>query len=160
MSVIERSTAKALPDSTPDRAAVGRRPAQHRTRSPRRWPGLALVGCGVAVLAWAFVLCHALPSTAPVVHWSAAWTGLDVMEALGFVATGILAARGDLRRALPAAATSTLLLVDSWFDLVTAGTGSGFAVALAMACCAELPLAVVCAFVAWRTFRVPTSRSA
>lgn len=158
--VIERSTAKALPDSTRERAVAGKQPAQHRRRSPCRWPESALIGCGVAVLAWAFVLCTTLPSTATAVHWSAAWAGLDAMEALGFIATGVLAARGDPRRALPAAATSMLLLVDSWFDPVTAGPGSDFAVALAMACFAELPLAVVCALVAWRALRVPTPQPA
>ncbi|WP_441249609.1 hypothetical protein [Kitasatospora sp. McL0602] len=156
MSVIDRSAAKTQSDSSHDSAATGRQPAQHRRRSPCRWPELALIGCGVAVLAWAFVLCIALPSTATAAHWSAAWAGLDVMEALGFIATGVLAARGDLRRVLSAAATSMLLLVDSWFDLMTAGPGRDFAGALAMACFGELPLAVVCAVVAWRPLRVPT----
>ncbi|MFJ5921273.1 hypothetical protein ACIQF6_01570 [Kitasatospora sp. NPDC092948] len=137
-------------------AVAGRQSARNRRRFPCRWPELALIGCGVAVLAWAFVLFVALPSTTTAAHWSAAWAGLDVMEALGFIATGVLAARGDLRRVLSAAATSVLLLVDSWFDLMTAGPGRDFAVALAMACFGELPLAVVCAVVAWRSLRVPT----
>lgn len=143
-------------ESTRERAAANKQAAQHRRLRPCRWPELALIGCGVAVLAWAFILCTTLPSTATAVHWSAAWAGLDAMEALGLIATGVLAARGDLRRALPAAATSMLLLVDAWFDQMTAGPGSDFAVALAMACFAELPLAVVCALVAWRALRAPT----
>ena len=84
-------------------------------------------------------------------HWSAAWVGLDVMEAIGLAVTGWLVRRGDPRRCLAAAATAMLLVVDAWFDISTAG--SGLTEAVAMATCAELPMAALCSVVAYRAVR-------
>jgi hypothetical protein len=41
-----------------------------------------------------------------------------------------------------------LLLADAWFDISTAG--SGLTQAVAMAACAELPMAALCSVVAYR----------
>jgi hypothetical protein len=74
----------------------------------------------------------------------------DALEALGLIATGLLAARGDRRHALAAAATATLLAVDTWFDTTTAAPGGDLATAVAMALGAELPLAALCGRLALR----------
>ncbi|MEV0663814.1 hypothetical protein ACIBI3_21555 [Actinomadura luteofluorescens] len=58
------------------------------------------------------MLATGLPATATAAHLPVAWVGLDALEALGLIATGLLAARGDRRHALAAAATATLLAVD------------------------------------------------
>jgi hypothetical protein len=97
---------------------------------------------------WLTYLAIALPARASVTHWSAAWVGLDIMEAVGLAATGWLVRRGDPRRCLAAAATAMLLLADAWFDISTAG--SGLTQAVAMAACAELPMAALCSVVAYR----------
>ncbi|MEU8870589.1 hypothetical protein AB0D24_05375 [Streptomyces javensis] len=70
--------------------------------------------------------------------------GLDALEALGPLSTAALRRRGDGRHRLTAAATGALLVVDAWFDTVTAASGGELAAAVAMALCAELPLAAVC----------------
>ena len=44
-----------------------------------------------------------------------------------------------------------LLVVDAWFDISTAG--SGLTEAVAMAACAELPMAALCSVVAYRAVR-------
>ncbi|MGY4928261.1 hypothetical protein [Streptomyces sp. 900105755] len=118
-------------------------------RGTRRAGGL-LVACGLALLPWLYVLATGLPATATAAHWPVAWVGLDALEALGLIATGLLAARGDRRHALTAAATATLLAVDAWFDTTTAAPGGDFATAVAMALGAELPLAVLCGRLALR----------
>ena len=110
-----------------------------------------LIGCGSVVFGWAFVLCVTLPARTTAQHWSAVWAGLDAMEALGFVATGVLLLRRGRHRCTAAAATSALLVVDVWFDTMTAAPGAGLALALLMAGGLELPLAGVCAAIAWRT---------
>lgn len=79
------------------------------------------------------------------------WVGLDALEAFGLIATGGLALRGDHRRG--PVAPATLLVVDAWFDSMTAATHRGLVSALAMAGCAELPLAAVCAAMAVRATR-------
>ncbi|MBY8882047.1 hypothetical protein K7862_31085 [Streptomyces sp. PLK6-54] len=118
-------------------------------RGMRRAGGL-LVGCGLGLLPWLYVLATGLPATATAAHWPVAWVGLDALEALGLIATGLLAARGDRRHALAAAATATLLAVDAWFDTTTAAPGGDFATAVVMALGAELPLAALCGRLALR----------
>ncbi|SNX65876.1 hypothetical protein SAMN06272735_7718 [Streptomyces sp. TLI_55] len=127
------------------------RPARGMRRA-----GWLLVVCGLALLPWLYVLATGLPATATAAHWPLAWVGLDALEALGLIATGLLAARGDRRLALAAAATATLLVVDAWFDTTTAAPGGDFATAVALALGAELPLAALCGRLALRTL----SRSA
>ncbi|MEV7127584.1 hypothetical protein [Streptomyces sp. NPDC093260] len=127
------------------------RPARGMRRA-----GWLLVACGLALLPWLCVLATGLPATATAEHWPVAWVGLDALEALGLITTGLLAARGDRRHALTAAATATLLGVDAWFDTTTAAPGGDFATAVAMALGAELPLAALCGRLALRTL----SRSA
>ncbi|MFJ6382536.1 hypothetical protein ACIQI7_21340 [Kitasatospora sp. NPDC092039] len=126
-----------------------------RRRRPDRLPGrrrgLVLAGCGVALLPWLVVLATSLPTTFRAAHWSAAWVGLDALEAVGLITTGLLAARGDRRPAAAAAATAALLTVDAWFDTMTAAGGSELRSALVMALSAELPLAAVCVRLAVRT---------
>jgi len=122
-----------------------------RRRWPGRLPGLALLASGAGMVPWLTYLAITLPARTSVPHWSAAWVGLDVMEAIGLAATGWLVRRGDPRRCLAAAATAMLLVVDAWFDISTAG--SGLTEAVTMAACAELPMAVLCSVVACRAVR-------
>jgi hypothetical protein len=125
-----------------------------RARGVRR-AGWLLVACGLGLLPWLYVLASGLPATATAAHWPVAWVGLDALEALGLIATGLLAARGDRRHALAAAVTATLLAVDAWFDTTTAAPGGDFATAVAMALGAELPLAALCGRLALRALGRP-----
>ncbi|MET7698939.1 hypothetical protein [Streptomyces sp. NPDC005485] len=119
----------------------------------RRWPGMALIGFGLALLPWLLVLAAALPTAPSVPHWSAAWVGLDALEALGLTATGALLLRRDPRHPLTAAATAALLIVDAWFDIVTSARGAELAAAIAMAAVAELPMAALCVVLATASCR-------
>ncbi|MEY9855040.1 hypothetical protein ABH935_000639 [Catenulispora sp. GAS73] len=115
--------------------------------------GRVLVGCGLGLLPWMYVLAAGLPAVMTAPRWPAAWIGLDILEAAGLIATGLLAARGDRRHALAAAATAALLVVDAWFDTMTATSNSDLGAAIAMALCPELPLAGVCGWLAIRASR-------
>ncbi|MEU6481700.1 hypothetical protein ABZ858_33445 [Streptomyces sp. NPDC047017] len=110
----------------------------------------ALIGCGLALLPWLAVLAGVLPGAAGATRWRGAWIGLDVLEALGLIATGLPVLRRHRLHALAATATATLLVTDAWFDTMTAAPGPDRLAALAMALCAELPLAVVCGVLAAR----------
>ncbi len=111
---------------------------------------LLLVGLGLALLPWLVVLATTLPTTATADHWSLAWVGLDCLEAVGLISTGVLLRRGDPRRCLTAVATAVLLLCDAWFDTTTSAPGADFASAVAMAVLVELPLACLCVRLALR----------
>ena len=119
---------------------------------PRGGAATVLIVLGLAMVPWLVVLHTCLPGTAESAHWAWAWTGLDSLEAAGLLGTGLLLRRGDLRACLTAAATATLLLVDAWFDTMTAAPGADLTSAVLMAVCAELPLAGACAVLATRTF--------
>ncbi|MFC1409908.1 hypothetical protein ACEZCY_24540 [Streptacidiphilus sp. N1-12] len=95
-----------------------------------------LVGLGTVLLPW-------LGTLAAAGQWN--WVGLDFLEALGLIATGLLLRRADPRHCLTAAATAVLLLTDAWFDTTTAAPGPALAFALTTAVLIELPLAVLCA---------------
>ncbi|MFF1717615.1 hypothetical protein [Streptomyces sviceus] len=115
-----------------------------------------LVACGLVLLPWLFVLAGGLPGTAVASNWRTVWVGLDASEAAGLIATGLLAPRRHHLYPLTATATATLLVVDAWFDTMTAAPGADQLSAAAMALGAELPLAVVCVVLAARGHARPT----
>lgn len=117
-------------------------------RITRVRPEAVLLASGAALVPWLYVLARTLPSTTQVTHWNAAWVGLDAAESLGLLSTAVLRMHGDDRHRLTAAATGTLLLVDAWFDTMTAAAGGEVSGAVAMALGAELPLAALCAALA------------
>jgi hypothetical protein len=111
-----------------------------RTKAARRgrWPAYLLVVSGVALVPWLVILAVTRPSM------TVAWVGMDAMEALALIATGLLALRGHPLRGAAAAATAALLVVDAWFDTTTAASTPALLAAVAMAVVAELPLAALC----------------
>jgi hypothetical protein len=136
---------------------AGDLPSSARWRGRLRWVGLGLIGCGLALIPWLFVLAAGLPSSTTASHWSTAWVGFDGLEALGLITTGVLLNRRDPRRCLAAAVTATLLAIDAWFDVTTAAPGADQNTAVAMAVGLEIPLAIVCAVLAARTLPRPES---
>jgi hypothetical protein len=114
----------------------------------RKWAAPIFALVAVVLLPWAFWLSTALPSRHLSEHWDVAWAGFDLLLA-GTLATTALSA---LKRSplLPASATASgsLLLVDAWFDVVTSDAGRELGVALMLALLCELPLAVLCFWVA------------
>ncbi|MFK8909097.1 hypothetical protein [Streptomyces sp. YS-3] len=121
---------------------------QIRIRRPRL--ATLLTGAGVVLVPWMVVLAKTLPSTVEVSNWPLAWIGLDAALAAGLAGTGVLLRRGDPRAQAAAAATGALLVMDAWFDITTSPPGPQLATAVALAVCAELPLAVACGAVARR----------
>jgi hypothetical protein len=133
------------PAATAPRSATAPRLLSRRLLS-QRFLGLGILASGIGLVPWLVVLAVTLPSATRV-----AWVGLDSLEALGLITTGLLVRRGDRRRVLTAAATATLLLIDAWFDVTTASGGSALTESIAMAVLAEIPMAAICATIAWRT---------
>lgn len=122
---------------------------------PARGPrllGLGLIVAGCCIVLWIGVLAAQLPPLAEPADWNGAWIGLDVLEAAGLLATGVLLRRDDPRMCLAAAATAMLLYTDAWFDMMTATPGERL-LSVAMAVFAELPTGSLCAVLALR--RVP-----
>lgn len=109
--------------------------------TPRTVQLLLLVIAGV-LLAWTIVLGSLMHGQAEVRNWSVSWIGMDLLQVVGLVVTSQLLARRARLVSPAAAATATLLILDAWFDVMTAEGGAAWYLALAMAAFAELPAAL------------------
>ncbi|KQZ90781.1 hypothetical protein ASD62_17270 [Phycicoccus sp. Root563] len=110
--------------------------------------GWAFVVLAALMVPWTAYLTLHLPSSQAAAHYDLAWGGFDVAMFVALAATAWSALR--LHTTLPplAAVTGTLLVVDAWFDVVTAPAADDRWVAVAMAVLVELPLAGVCLWLA------------
>jgi len=90
-----------------------------------------------------------------VAHWRLAWGGFDVALAVLLAATGLALFRRSALAEVLAAMTATLLCCDAWLDVLSSvGHGrSATVAAIGEAAFAELPLAVLFAWVAARFAR-------
>ena len=116
----------------------------------KNWLGRGILIAGLAMIPWVFILACSLPPAIRAAHWAAAWAGLDGLETIGLITTGVALIRRYSWLCLPAAVTSTLLVVDAWFDVATSAPGSAATAAIAMAVFPELPMAGLCAMLAIR----------
>jgi len=119
----------------------------HRSPVPR-WvaPLFALVGAGL--VPWTLWIAYDLPQRHIARHWDLAWVGFDVAMAGLLLATAYAAVRQAAWIQSSAAAAATMLACDAWFDIVTASRGTEQAMAVTTALLIELPLAVICIWVA------------
>lgn len=120
------------------------------TRVVPRWIGWLVVAVGALMLPWIAGLAFTLPTRHEAAHYGASWIGFDLALSGMLLRTGWLAQKGREHIELSAAMTGTLLLVDAWFDVVTADTDRELALALAFALGGEIPLAAFCLWIAGR----------
>ena len=118
--------------------------SEPRPWHPPRWV-VPLFGLAALLLVpWVILLVPALPSAHRAAHWDIAWAGFDVGLALLLLTVAVVAWRRSPWLEGAATATATLLVVDAWFDILTASTGTELVVAVTEAAFVELPLAVLC----------------
>jgi hypothetical protein len=126
--------------------------------------GLVLGLTAAALAPWILYLAVSLPQSHTVQHWRIVWTGFDVALATSLVATALAALGHRWWLSDVAAATATLLLVDVWFDILTAANVREVVAAALEASLAELPVATLCVWLALDARRllrpVATSRAA
>ncbi len=122
---------------------------QVRQRARRMAWGYTMAA--VALIPWTAYLAVTLPRRDIATHYRGAWVGFDLLLVGTMVVTAYFAFRVDSRVQLPATATATLLVVDAWFDVMTAGGRDARGIALLMAVCIELPAA---GFSLWLARRV------
>jgi hypothetical protein len=113
-----------------------------------RWvaPLFAIVGIGL--VPWTIWIAYDLPQRHLDRHWDLAWGGFDAAMAGLLLATAFAAVRRSPWIQSTATAAATMLVCDAWFDMATASRGSEMAMAIATAVLLELPLAVICLWVA------------
>ncbi|MBS2963166.1 hypothetical protein KGA66_08925 [Actinocrinis puniceicyclus] len=120
-----------------------------------RWCGVLLLVLGMLTLPWIAGLAVVLPSSARSAHYDVSWAGFDLLLCVMLLRTGWSALRRREQSELTAAMAGTLLIVDAWFDVLSAPDTAQFLVALAMAVFVELPLAALCL---WLSGRVDAAR--
>jgi hypothetical protein len=104
--------------------------------------------CALVLGPWIVWLFISLPSREVARHWDVAWTGLDVGLAALLAGTGIALALRSPLAAVLASMTAAVLLCDAWFDVVTSSGTATITIAVAEALLVELPLAIVCIWIA------------
>jgi hypothetical protein len=125
-----------------------------RLRRWRPWLLLVLGAVAIALLPWSAYLSATLPSKHVTHHWGVAWTGFDLFEAAALIATLVAILRRSVFVTAFAAIAGTALLCDAWFDLLTAAPGRDFYWALFTALLGEIPLAMLCFWVAFEVGEV------
>ena len=112
------------------------------------WIAPALFGCAVVLIPWTAVLFATLPRDYVANHWEIAWGGFDLGLGLALASTAVLVARRSPFAEVTAAVTGTLLVCDAWFDVLTSRGASDIVQAAVLALVVELPLAVLCFWMA------------
>jgi len=131
-------------------------PRTDRLELPR-WIAALAVGSIVGFLPWIVYLGFTLPEKVRSEHYDIAWLGFDcamwtMLAALAFCALRRHAATGPV-----AAMASLMLVIDAWFDVFTSSAGHGaMTLAIVLAFCGELPLAVLCGWAAVHAERIRT----
>jgi hypothetical protein len=121
--------------------------AEQATSVPR-WVAPLFAVVGIGLVPWTVWIAYNLPGRHIARHWDVAWAGFDVMMALLLLATAYAAVRRAPWIQATASAAATILVCDAWFDTVTSGRGFDLAMSLASGAFVELPLAVICVWVA------------
>jgi hypothetical protein len=109
-------------------------------------------------LLWTVHLAMTLPRHIETRHYRGAWVGFDLGLAALLIVTAYLAWRGQRHVGLTATATATTLVIDAWFDVTTSPTRVDLAVSVATAAFAEIPLALLCLWIALHVDRVVARR--
>ncbi len=118
-------------------------------RGPRRLAALFAL-LALVLVPWTYWLASELPSRHVARHWDVAWGGFDAGLAAVLLATAVAILRRSRAVQGWAAATTAMLCCDAWFDVVTQAPGRGRAIAIAEAALVELPLALLCLWLARR----------
>ena len=108
---------------------------------------------GLALLPWTIWLATSLHPDHETTSWDLAWSGFDTGLAISFLLTAFAAWRRSPWVGALAAATGTLLITDAWFDIVLESHADELRNAVMLAVFAEIPIAILCFWIAYRTER-------
>ena len=108
---------------------------------------------GLGMLPWTIWLSQSLSPHHVTHRWDLAWSGFDSALAVSFLLTAFAAWRRSPWVGALAAATGTLLVTDAWFDVVLESHADELRNSITLAVFAELPIAALCFWIAYRTER-------
>ncbi len=113
----------------------------------------AFLAGAVLMLPWTAYLAYSLPRRVVSTHYDVMWSGFDLLLVLLLFRVAYLAARRRREVEMPAAVLGSLLIVDAWFDIMTASGHGQVTLAILQALVVELPTALVCFALVFRIER-------
>jgi hypothetical protein len=113
-------------------------------------PPVFLAASALFLVPWSVWLASSLPCRYLSEHWGIAWAGFDTALAAALALTCVAALRHAPWLDRAAIAAATLLATDAWFDVVTSRGAAAVALATTEAVAVELPIALLCIWVAKR----------
>lgn len=119
-----------------------------------RWLAPLALACTIGIIPWIVYLAMTLPPRQRAVDYDIAWVGYDAAMCLVLAALAYCALRRKPATGPIAAVAATMLVVDAWFDVITTEDHRQFVYAIISAACAEIPLAIICGWVAINAERV------
>ncbi|GAA2010583.1 hypothetical protein GCM10009839_00630 [Catenulispora yoronensis] len=119
-------------------------------RNVPHWTGWLLLVLGFFTLPWTANLAVYLPDKSEAAHYNASWVGFDLLLCALLIRTGWSLLRRRAYVEVTAGMTAVMLLIDAWFDVLSAPTFKEFVFALVLALGVEVPLALFCLWVSVR----------
>ena len=98
---------------------------------------------------WSVLLWQSLPPDHLDRRWNLAWTGFDIGMIISLGLTALLGLRKSGWVIMPASMAGTLLLMDAWFDCLTAKQGWEYAASFSSAVLIEVPMAMMAFWIAY-----------
>ena len=123
------------------------------------WVGPSFAVLAVGTVPWVVFLAVTLPRHATFAHYRGVWVGFDLALVCVLATTAVLGWRGRPRVTMAATAAATMLFVDAWFDVLTTPRGGGRWVSVVLAAGVEIPLALICLWIALHATRVLEARA-
>ena len=138
--------------------------SRERDRRRERILGTVLIVAAVVLAGWTVYIglsdaprgMHHTRSLATVLGmrpYTLIWVGIDVLETTGLALIGVLLRMGRAATHTVALLALPLFVLDAWFDVLTSVSLPHLATAITMAAVSELPAAVLCGWVAWKSSR-------
>ena len=115
----------------------------YKKLSVSRWVIAIYTLAAAALIPWTIFLAGSLPSRKIAHHWDVAWVGFDIFMLVLAALTALFAYRRSARVILTATSLATVLLVDTWFDVLTARPGRQQHDSILFALIVEIPLALL-----------------
>ena len=116
-----------------------------------RWMTALYVISLVILIPWTFYLADNLPAHHIANHWDVAWAGFDAFMIFLLLLTVTAALKRSIWLSVTSTALATMLIIDAWFDVLTARPGHQFKDAVLFAIIVEIPIAILTYFYAYRS---------
>jgi hypothetical protein len=124
---------------------------KRRPTTVREWVVILFAAAGLGMIPWTIWLAASLNPDHRTGNWDVAWSVFDFALAFMFCATAVSAWRRSPAVGVFAGATGTLLVTDAWFDVILESHADELRFSIFLAVVAELPAALVCFWIAYRT---------